>query len=497
MKVTVDSVLRIKSADLPRGIYPAIQAEASVPNVYKEKMRREKIGGWQRLPDKIALYGYSDEELILPRGMGHTLKSVLESYGHEVEWIDNRFNLHQDWGWFDDAKAVEVRDYQEKAISAIFRAEQGYWKAPPGAGKTVAVLEAVRRSRSSAIIIVNTTNIAEQWRQRAKQFLGVDVGLIGDGDFDIKPITIAMQQTLHSRGDTLEEEGFFNQWRFVCLDECHHLPAETFTEVLSRFNSKIRIGVSGTPTKQFEWKGLLEATLGPMFHETKKKDLVAGGWLVTPEVHAYHTGFTYDFFSTHEHFGYKQNKKCLEPFCNRPVDKRRHGNNYQEMISDLALNSNRNNLIAQKIAKDVLEGHCVLVLSRRLKHLESLKNYVGYMLDEEFMRDEVELFSLTGKEDTDERMYVAEEADKGSCVIFSTLADEALDIPRIDRIHLAFPARNPDLIRQQIGRAERPHLDKKDVVVYDYVDSVGPLRNQYRERVREVYVEEGYKVNEY
>lgn len=440
------------------------------------------------MPNEISLWSYDNYEVRIPRGLAHQLNNFAESYGHKIEWEDRR--TYSEESVHSELDEISVRVYQYTAIDSILKAEQGYWKSPPGSGKTVAVLEAIRRSGQKSLVIVNTTNIAEQWRERARTFLRRDVGLIGDGHIDLQDITIAMQQTLWSRIDEFD----FDQWGFVCLDECHHLPAETFTEVLSRFPARYRIGVSGTPAKNFGWKPLLEATLGPQIHETKKETLVNQGWLIKPIVEAHYTGFTFPFFSTHEHFGYKQNKKCLEPFCTRDNDKKRHGNNYQEMVSALVKDDDRNLRISANIWRELIQGHCVLVLSRRLGHLSDLRNMTEERLELE--RKSQKTFMLTGKETTEERMTVAELADKGSCVIFSTLADEALDIPRIDRIHLAYPSRNPDLIRQQIGRGERPHPDKTDVIVYDYVDSAGPLQNQYRERAREVYTQEGLKVYE-
>jgi len=445
------------------------------------------------MPDTISLWSFSEYEITIPRGLAHSLNTFAESYGHKIEWVDNR-EYDTDAYVHAFANKIDVRDYQEEAIQKILNGQQGYWKSPPGSGKTVAILEAIRRSGQFAIVIVNTTNIAEQWRQRARQYLGPDVkiGLMGDGQDDMQPITIAMQQSLWSRASGLDSIGFFDCFGFVCLDECHHLPAETFTDILSRFSAKYRIGVSGTPNKNKAWKPLVDATLGPQIHETKKDLLVQQGWLVKPSIEAYYTGFTHSFFSTHEHFGYRQNKKCFEPGCTRPDDKKRHQNNYSDVISALVNDKNRNEIIVKNIVKDLNDGHCVLVLSKRLQHLRDLKDAVNYNAQAWSHHT----YMLTGKESTEFRMAVAEYADNGTCVIFSTLADEALDIPRIDRIHLAFPGRNDDLIRQQIGRGERPHPDKMDVICYDYVDSCGPLQNQYRERVRNVYNEEGLIVNE-
>jgi superfamily II DNA or RNA helicase len=79
--------------------------------------------------------------------------------------------------------------------------------------------------------------------------------------------------------------------------------------------------------------------------------------------------------------------------------------------------------------------------------------------------------------------------------MLSTLADEALDIPRLDRIHLVFPQRNPGLVTQQVGRVERKHPDKTDAYIFDYVDSnVGALEAQWKVRRTEVYMPRGYKV---
>ncbi len=495
MKAIVDSVIRLDSREWPTIILDDLKKACSIPNTDKEKMKREKIGGWQRLPSFISLWNYEEYEVTIPRGLAHSLNSFAESYGHKIEWIDNRIQSNAD---FIEWEKIDVRPYQEEAIEKILSGEQGYWKSPPGSGKTVAILEAIRRSDQVALVIVNTTNIAEQWRQRARTFLGRDVGIIGDNKWEEKKITIAMQQTLWSRREELEERGWFDAFAFVCLDECHHLPAETFTDILSRFTARYRIGVSGTPTKNFEKKPLLEATLGPMIHETPKKMLVEQGWLMKPSIEAIYTGFTFNFFSTHEHFGYKSGRKCGEQFCNRPDDKKRHGNNYQEMVSALVKDGKRNHCINHKICENIINGNCILVLSRRLNHLYELKNKADFFIENMVIwgGEPPKTFLLTGKESTEERMKIAEQADSGRCVIFSTLADEALDIPRIDRIHLAFPTRNADLIRQQIGRGERPHPDKTDVIVYDYVDMAGPLRNQYRERVHEVYIQEGWTVHD-
>ena len=70
-------------------------------------------------------------------------------------------------------------------------------------------------------------------------------------------------------------------------------------------------------------------------------------------------------------------------------------------------------------------------------------------------------------------------------VVASTLADEGLDVPRMDRVILAFPGRTKGRTAQRLGRLMRPHPDKRGAVLFDIVDAaVAPLLRQFRERNR-------------
>jgi superfamily II DNA or RNA helicase len=81
-------------------------------------------------------------------------------------------------------------------------------------------------------------------------------------------------------------------------------------------------------------------------------------------------------------------------------------------------------------------------------------------------------------------------------ILFSTLADEALDIPRLDSIFLVFPQRNPGLIEQQIGRICREHPAKQSTSVFDFVDNnVGPLNAQWMVRRKIVYEANDYDIH--
>lgn len=474
----IDSKVYLKN--LPHSVSEQVKKTLSIQNPERENARNQKIPGWFNIPEKIFLYGEDSGELIIPRGIFDHLQDYFLHLGLDVNYDRKLVSVNAEI----PSMAGGLRPHQTKAVEAICLSETGIYEAPPGSGKTVTTLAAISRLQQRSLVIVNTANIASQWADRCERFLGFRPGVIGDGQWDeSKPITIALNQTLASRIDKLDDS-WFGSWGFVCLDECHHVTANTFFLVMNSFPSRWRIGVSATPDRD---NGLIEvahSVLGPVIHKTEKQGLIEAGFLIKPKVVRVLTNFQFDYISTH----YADNS-CEFPGCTK-IGKHRHQNNYQQMLKALAENDSRNSLIATKIRSNFDSSN--LVLSKRIDHLHRIRNEV-MKLD---VFDPQRLFMLTGSETTDERMRVAEEAESGQCVIFSTIADEALDVPRLDRLYLVWPTKNSAVIRQQVGRIERFHQQKKSAVVYDFVDrDISPLHQQWIKRSIEVYASDGLSIS--
>jgi hypothetical protein len=108
----------------------------------------------------------------------------------------------------------------------------------------VLILEAWRRTGLRGLILVEKAGLAKQWRERAQEHLGVEAGMIGEGEWEERNLTVAMLQTLHRReiGDE-----WFRRWGFTALDEAHHARADTYQAVLRRVVSRYVVGVTATP----------------------------------------------------------------------------------------------------------------------------------------------------------------------------------------------------------------------------------------------------------
>lgn len=465
--------------NLPVNIKERIRETLSIDNPERENAKKQKIPGWFNIPKKIHLFIEEEDGLIVPRGILPYLEVFLETMSLDVDYRRNEADVQCGV----PQMLSELRPHQHSAVQDICDFKTGIYEAPPGSGKTVTALAAIASVQQRALVIVNTTNIAAQWADRCERFLGFRPGIIGDGEWDeSQPITIALNQTLSSRLDKLPKE-WFESWGFVCLDECHHVTASTFFQVVNAFPSKWRIGVSATPDRD---NGLLEvaySVLGPIIHKTAKQELIDQGFLIKPSVVRVYTDFEHEYWSTHY-----ADDSCEIPGCDK-IGKHRHQNNYQQVLSALASDPQRNRIIALAIAKNATCAN--LVLSKRLEHLKALRRAV---IDTGAF-DKDRLFMLTGKENTDERMRVAAEAELGSCVVFSTIADEALDIPRLDRLYLVWPTKNSAVIRQQVGRVERFDSRKESATVYDFVDkNIEPLHKQWIKRSIDVYAADGLSI---
>ena len=453
----------IKIYGLPEEWEESLAALVSIPNEAKRRAIKEHVYGAKNMPDRLTALEKEDSALVAPRGFKNQLVSRLKKADQKFiiddKSVDNSCLI-------DFNKNINLRDLQTKAYEQILDNKQGLVMASPGFGKTTVGLYTICSLQKKSIILIDKTELAKQWIDRASEQFNLSLGLIGDNEWEEKDITVATLQTLRSKEEELDEINFWNKWSVVFYDESHHASSETYYKIINKFPAKYRIGLSATKGKTPAKEKISELIFGEVIFEDKTNNL-------KPNIVKVPTDFYFDYQPTS-----KIGNKVIR-------------NNYQKLISSLIENSERNNLIAKLICKDPNSAH--LIISRRLKHLEDIHNSViaaGF--------DSKRCFMLTGKEPSDERLRIAKLADEGSIAIFSTVADEGLDIPRLDRIHLVFPSKNHETIRQQVGRGLRNHDAKQETIVYDYVDiKIGVSKNQWRNRMNKYYKPNDFPISTY
>jgi superfamily II DNA or RNA helicase len=355
----------------------------------------------------------------------------------------------------DDVERDERFKGQAEAVAQMFFNEQGLVIRPPGTGKSMIGLKFAADCETRTLILVHTEDILQQWVRYIEQAipeLKGKVGVIRGKESRIGHITVATVQTLN-RTYLSKPKSWWRQFGCVIADEAHHVSAPSWETVLNTIPARYRFGFTASPTRADGMHPTMQFIVGPVIHRTKFTSPVK------LTVEPVKTGF--------------------KAIYRGPFD-------WSTLLDTLVTDEDRNRKVAQIADDEIRSGNNILVLSRRIEHLERIAAS---------MSEPCEI--LTGERSRRDRKRLLGEFRSGGirCLLSTQLADEALDVPRLNRIVLTHPGKHEGRLIQQVGRALRQHPEKKDAKIYDMVDSrVGVLRRQW-DRRKQAYKQNGISVN--
>jgi len=332
---------------------------------------------------------------------------------------------------------------QSDCIETMLQEEQGIILRPPGTGKTQIALGFAAVCQTPVLVLVHTKDILDQWVSYAQDALpGTKVGVVQGKRDTFGQITIGMIQTLRTfYADGTHGQEWFRKFGAVILDEAHHGAARSFETVLNWMPAFYRFGFTATDKRADGMHPYLVHLIGPVIHKQKFSSPIE-----TRIVPVY-TNFNFRYRGRFD---------------------------WHPLLDALVTDERRNRQIADIVDRECEHGNSVLVLSRRIEQLER----IAEQLDCE---NEI-LIADRGR--TERRRILNEfRAGRIRCVLATQLADEALDVPRCNRVVLVHPGKFEGRITQQIGRAIRKFEGKRDAAIYDVVDKrVGVLNKQWSER---------------
>lgn len=405
--------------------------------IYELLTYKKDFGKWEK-PESL----YDPYTKTFPVGLLPRVREFLREKGYRVRVKDEReiggVKLNSTWN-----ENYILRKYQQKAVKKAIKAKMGVLALPVGSGKTIVGLRIVHEVDLSALIVVHTKELLYQWADKVEEVLGIKAGIVGDNKWDEKEVTVAMIQTLLSRG----VEKLQKDYAIVLFDECHRTSAaEKFYELGISLPQVYRFGLSATPWRRVRGEEIkIEAVVGPILYEVRAEDLIKEGFLAKPrfEVISY--------------------ESSMPSFSER----------YKELYEDMIMNNEeRNRAIAKKAAELARKGHRVLIDVKRIEH----GNFLKEMLEKEGMKAEF----LSSQ--SPNRWEILEAFKSGEIpVLISTLLKEGVDIPDISAIILAGGGKSDIMTIQTIGRALRPKKGMKAVIV-DVMDEDPLLYTHFIER---------------
>jgi superfamily II DNA or RNA helicase len=286
-------------------------------------------------------------ELSLGRGGLARARSVLEERGYELDVVDGRGEGDPELRHAYVLRR-ELWDFQRGLVDSAMRLEQGLWRSPTASGKTVALTAAIVEAGLPALVIVSTGNLFDQWVRRLQTDLGLredQVGVLGQGEERVRPITVGMQQTL-MKGDRVRRFG--RLFGFVGCDEVHLFVADTFRVVVDELPARYRIGVSDDERRKDRREYLLYDMFGVPIAEVKRKELVDRGFILDVEVR---------LVPTEARVGWWEDL----PEQERPT-------RWTELLRSLEADDRRNKLVARYALEGAGAGEQVLVFAHHETH---------------------------------------------------------------------------------------------------------------------------------
>ena len=94
---------------------------------------------------------------------------------------------------------------------------------PTGTGKTHLANLAINKARRPTLVVTPTIDLLNQWYDELTLCFGVDVGLLGGGYYEVKPLTVTTYDSAYQNMDRIGDK-----FGLLVFDECHHLPGPTY-----------------------------------------------------------------------------------------------------------------------------------------------------------------------------------------------------------------------------------------------------------------------------
>jgi superfamily II DNA or RNA helicase len=133
----------------------------------------------------------------------------------------------------------------------------------------------MRRTGLSAVCLVPTRVLLEQWSRELSAVYRDPVGCYGDGVRRVAPVTVATfegaYRHMHEIGDRFD---------LLIVDEAHHFGGGLRDEALEMAIAAARLGLTATPPREAGTATRLGQLLGPTIFELAVADL-AGGFLAS------------------------------------------------------------------------------------------------------------------------------------------------------------------------------------------------------------------------
>ncbi len=358
-----------------------------------------------------------------------TIIDILRKYGYivkENEYSVRRIVIPKD--------QVKLYSFQEEALHKWLRANcRGTIIIPTGGGKTFIGLRAISELKVPTLILVTTEELLNQWYDRLLKYLGVKAGRLGAGFSEIRDVTISIYHSAVNNIDVIKDK-----FDLVIADESHHVPAETFKEVLFKVQAPYRLALSATPTRADHNEKLIFIACGEPVYKVSYTDLIRYGLVVPIRHYRIYTKLN------------SEERKMYE----------KAGNNIMHLKAIAFKARNKINIVKKIVEMEYELGSKVIIFTQYIQQAEDiyreLKSLGGIALLTSETRDRESIFRAFAKGNV-------------RVIVTTTVLDEGIDVPDADVAIIVSGTGSPRQMIQRIGRVVRASENKREARIYEII----------------------------
>ncbi len=448
LSICVRNQIVLARSQVGRELIDFLKEELNFLNT--EYLTKRRLGkSTYKVQKYFKLIEESEDMLFLPRGFLDRL--VLFVREHNINHSVCREHVSLDEISFKNS--IALTPSQTIVVESALAHDQGVIVAPSGSGKTIIGLELVARRKLPALILVHRKQILDQWVERIRTFLSIPKAHTGQYSGTKKKfgkqITVGLLQSLGRKKDL---SNLKDQFGTIIVDECHHIPASTFREVIAQLNPHYLYGLTATPKRKHNDEKLIYVYIGNIVAQMETADFIPASSVITLpfEVIVRTTSLSIPFeFST---------------------------DLFQLLAKVVCYDTTRNQMIVEDIIKETGGGRKVLVLSERKEHLEILNLY---------LKGRCETIVISGDDSVGARKSKGKQIEDGHYqAVLSTgqFFGEGIDVRGFTCLILAFPLSFEGKLAQYLGRLRDIGIQRR---IIDYRDKNIPfLEKEYKQRER-------------
>jgi superfamily II DNA or RNA helicase/very-short-patch-repair endonuclease len=465
---TLELVLGNQIYIAKEGLHPGLRnrllrlAAFQNPEFYKAQAMR--LSTYNK-PRVVACAEHLPHHIGLPRGCLDDVRKTLTDLGVRTAIRDER----RDGSRLEVKFQGELRQQQKAAADAMLRNETGVLAATTAFGKTVVAAWLIARRGVNTLVLVHRRQLLDQWIERLSTFLDVpakSIGRIGGGrNRPTGQIDVGIIQSLVRKGvvdDRVAEYGH------VIVDECHHLSAHSFEQVVRQAKARFVVGLSATVARKDGHHPIIIMQCGPVRHRVNARAQAAS--------------------RPFEHFVLVQ-PTSFQPNRSPDPDKRVEFRTlYQELVGD----QTRTRRICEDVVESVRNGRSPLILTERNEHLDRFEHELASRVDHV-----VVLRAGMGKKQrqaVNDRLAAIPRQEGRIILATGKYVGEGFDDPRLDTLFLTLPISWRGTVAQYAGRLHRLHDGKREVRIYDYADLNVPMLARMFDRRCRGYEAIGYTI---